>query len=66
MRTIRAKDLEIIEQERRQAEQPSKDTAKAIAQLAVENAKKDIALTQMAQAIAMLNIELKRRLDCND
>lgn len=59
MKTIKIKDLEIVEQERQQAEQPSQNIAKAIAELAVKNAQKDIAITQMAQTIAQLNIELK-------
>lgn len=35
-------------------------TAKAIAELAVKNAQKDIAINQMAQTIAQLNIEIQQ------
>lgn len=34
--------------------------AKTIAELAVKNAQKDIAITQMAQTIAQLNIEIQQ------
>lgn len=60
MRSIKIKDLEIVEQERLQAEMPSKVTAAAIAELAVKNAQKDIALGQMAQIVAALNIEIMK------
>jgi hypothetical protein len=35
-------------------------TAKAIAELAIKNAQKDIAIGQMAQTISQLNIELQK------
>ena len=60
MRSIRIKDLEIVEQEQQQARLPIKNTAAAIAQLAVKNAQKDIAIGQMAQTIAGLNIEIQK------
>lgn len=60
MRSIKIKDLEIVEQERYQSIAQIRDTAKAISELAVSNAKKDIAIAQMAQMIARLNIELQK------
>ena len=59
LKTIKIKDLEIVEQERQQAEQPSKDTAKAVAKLAVKNAQKDIVIGQLAKTVAALNIEIQ-------
>ncbi len=35
-------------------------TAKAIAELAIKNAQKDIAIGKMAQTISQLNIELQK------
>lgn len=39
--------------------QSAKETARAVAELAVNNAQKDLAIDQMAQTIARLNIELQ-------
>ena len=60
MKSIRIKDLEIVEQERQQEETVEKSTAMALAQLALENQKKDMLITQLTQMIANLNIEITK------
>ena len=58
MKSIRIKDLEIVEQEQRQEEAVKKSTSMALAQLALENQKKDILIEQLTQTVANLNIEI--------
>lgn len=60
MKSIRIKDLEIVEQERQQEETVEKSTAMALAQLALENQKKDMMIAQLTQAVANLNIEISK------
>ncbi|RLQ08635.1 hypothetical protein NSQ51_13380 [Geobacillus sp. FSL K6-0789] len=60
MKSIRIKDLEIVEQERQQEESTEKNTAAALAQLTIENKKKDLLITQLTQTIANLNIEIAK------
>lgn len=60
MKSIRIKDLEIVEQEQRQEEEVKKSTSMALAQLALENQKKDVLIEQLAQTVANLNIEVAR------
>ncbi|WPZ17776.1 hypothetical protein UM396_14420 [Geobacillus subterraneus] len=60
MKSIRIKDLEIVEQERQQEELAEKNTATTLAQLAIENKKKDLLITQLTQTIANLNIEIAK------
>lgn len=60
MKSIRIKDLEIVEQERQQSEIAEKSTAATLAQLAVENKKKDILIAQLTQTVANLNIEMAK------
>ncbi|OKO91408.1 hypothetical protein BRO54_2685 [Geobacillus proteiniphilus] len=60
MKSIRIKDLEIVEQERQQEESTEKNTAAVLAQLTIENKKKDLLITQLTQTIANLNIEIAK------
>ena len=60
MKSIRIKDLEIVEQERQQEELAEKNTAAALVQLTIENKKKDLLITQLTQTIANLNIEIAK------
>lgn len=60
MKSIRIKDLEIVEQERQQEESTEKNTAAVLAQLTFENKKKDLLITQLTQTIANLNIEIAK------
>ena len=60
MKSIRIKDLEIVEQERQQGEAIETSTAMTLAQLALENQKKDILIEQLTQTVANLNIEVAR------
>lgn len=60
LKSIKIKDLEIVEQERQQSETTEKSTTATLAQLAVENKKKDILIAQLTQAIANLNIEIEK------
>lgn len=60
MKSIRIKDLEVVEQEQRQEEAVKKSTSMALAQLSLENRKKDILITQLTQTVANLNIEIMK------
>lgn len=60
MKTIRIKDLEIVEQERQQSKIGEKSTAATLAQLAVENKKKDILIAQLTNTVANLNVEIAK------
>ena len=60
MKSIRIKDLEIVEQERQQGEALEKSTSMALARLALENQKKDILITRLTQTVANLNIEIMK------
>lgn len=60
MKSIRIKDLEIVEQERQQEELAEKTTATVLSQLAIENKKKDLLITQLTQTVANLNIEITK------
>ena len=60
MKSIRIKDLEIVEQERQQEEAIEKSTSMALAQLVLENQKKDILITQLTQTVANLNLEIMK------
>ena len=60
MKSIRIRDLEIVEQERKHGEIAEKSTAIALGQLALENQKKDILITQLTQTVANLNIEIMK------
>lgn len=60
MKSIRIKDLEIVEQERQQQEVAEKTTSMVLAQLALENQKKDVLIEQLTQTVANLNIEIAR------
>lgn len=60
MKSIRIKDLEIVEQEQRQEEAVKKSTSMALAQLSLENQKKGILITQLTQTVANLNIEIMK------
>ena len=60
MKSIRIKDLEIIEQERKQEELAEKNKANALVQLTIENKKKDLLITQLTQTVANLNIEIAK------
>ena len=60
MKSIRIKDLEIVEQERKHGEIAEKSTSMALVQLALENQKKNILITQLTQTVANLNIEIMK------
>lgn len=60
MRSIRIKDLEVVEQERFEKEIANKSMAQIIAMLTVENKKKDMLIGQLSQTVAALNIEIAK------
>lgn len=60
MKSIKIKDLEIIEQEKEMQEIPQKNFATSLADLAIENKKKDLLITQLTQAVANLNVEITK------
>ena len=60
MKSIRIKDLEIVEQERQQGEALEKSTSMALARLALENQKKDILINRLTQTVANLNVEIMK------
>lgn len=60
MKSIRIKDLEIVEQEKQQSEIAEKSTAETLAQLYIENKKKDMLISQLSQTVANLNIEIAK------
>lgn len=60
MKCIRIKDLEIVEQERRQEEVAEKSTSMALAQLVLESQKKDVLIEQLTQTVANLNVEIAK------
>ncbi|MED4978764.1 hypothetical protein P9726_03395 [Geobacillus stearothermophilus] len=60
MKSIRIKDLEIVEQERQREEAIEKSTSMALARLALENQKKDILIEQLTQTVANLNLEIMK------
>ncbi|GGJ68272.1 hypothetical protein GGR02_001815 [Anoxybacillus voinovskiensis] len=60
MKSIRIKDLEIVEQERQQSEMTEKSIALTLAQLALENKKKDAVIAQLTKTVSALNIEITK------
>ena len=60
MKSIRIKDLEIVEQERQREEAIETSTTMALAQLAIENQKKDVLIEQLTQTVANLNLEIMK------
>lgn len=60
MKSIRIKDLEIIEKEKEVQEIPQKNFTESLAELAIENKKKDVLITQLTQAVTNLNIEITK------
>ena len=60
MKSIRIKDLEIVEQERQQGESLEKNTSIALTRLVLENQKKDILINRLTQTVANLNIEIMK------
>lgn len=60
MKSIRIKDLEIVEQERQREEAIETITAMALARLALENQKKDVLIEQLTQTVANLNLEIMK------
>jgi len=60
MKSIRIKDLEIVEQERQREEAIETSTAMALARLALENQKKDTLIEQLTQTVANLNLEIMK------
>lgn len=60
MRSIRIKDLEIVEQEKSEKEAANRSWAQAVATLAIEDKKKDTLIGQLAQAVAALSIEITK------
>ena len=60
MKSIRIKDLEIVEQERQREEAIETSTAMALARLALENQKNDTLIEQLTQTVANLNLEIMK------
>ena len=60
MKSIRIKDLEIVEQERQREEAIETSTSMALARLAIENQKKDVLIEQLTQTVANLNLEIMK------
>lgn len=60
MKSIRIKDLEIVEQERQREEAIETSTAMALARLALENQKNDVLIEQLTQTVANLNLEIMK------
>lgn len=60
MKSIRIKDLEIVEQERQREEAIETSTAMALARLVLENQKKDVLIEQLTQTVANLNLEIMK------
>lgn len=56
MKSIRIKDLEIVEQEQKAEQIPMK----TLAELTIDNKKKDILITQLTNTVAMLNLEINK------
>ena len=56
MKSIRIKDLEIVEQEQKAEQIPMK----TLAELTVDNKKKDILIAQLTNTVAMLNLEINK------
>jgi hypothetical protein len=57
---IKVTDLEIVQSERENEIAVPQNTAKAIANLAIDNMKKGVAIQQLTQMVANLNIEIKK------
>lgn len=60
LKSIRIKDLEIVEQEKQQSEIAEKSTAETLAQLFIENKKKDALIEELTQTVADMNIEITK------
>lgn len=56
MKSIRIKDLEIVEQEQKMEQIP----AQILSELTIENKKKDILIAQLTNTVAMLNLEINK------
>ena len=56
MKSIRIKDLEIVEQEQKAEQIPMK----TLAELTIDNKKKDILIAQLTNTVAMLNLEINK------
>ena len=56
MKSIRIKDLEIVEQEQKAEQIPMK----TLAELTIDNKKKDILITQLTNTVAMLSLEINK------
>lgn len=60
MRSIKIKDLEIIEQEKETNQSAEQSTVHALAQLTVENAKKDLLIQNLSKSVADLTLEIAK------
>ena len=56
MKSIRIKDLEVVEQEQKAEQIPMK----TLAELTIDNKKKDILIAQLTNTVAMLNLEINK------
>lgn len=56
MKSIRIRDLEIVEQEQKMEQIPTK----MLAELTIDNKKKDILIAQLTNTVAMLNLEINK------
>ena len=56
MKSIRIKDLEIVEQEQKMEQIPTQ----MLAELTIDNKKKDILIAQLTNTVAMLNLEINK------
>ena len=60
MLQIKIADLEIVQKDKENETVLPQNTAKAIANLAIENMKKGIAIQQLTLMVASANIEIKK------
>lgn len=60
MISIKVSDLEILQEESDNKDSANANTARAIANLAIEGAKKDMMIGQLSLAVATLNIEIQQ------
>jgi hypothetical protein len=56
VKSIRIKDLEIVEQEQKMEQIPTQ----TLAELTIENNKKDVLIAQLTNTVAMLSLEINK------
>lgn len=60
MKQIKARDLEIIEQEKQEEQANEANLAQSIADLKIQNTKKDQRIPDLSQTIADLNVQIQQ------